>query len=170
MAGLNRRSGAGVALALLAATGIGPSSAPPPLVVQPLPFNHQRHVEEGVGCTDCHSRAAIAAKAGHPLLKACVLCHQEQKGESAAEAKLREFITAKTEVPWVRVNRLVGHVYFSHEAHVTRGQMDCAECHGDMKSKTTPTTASQIDHLDMRACMECHERRGAANDCITCHQ
>ncbi len=169
MASSRRRVVISAIATLFVATGIGPASAPP-AVVQPLHFDHKRHVDEGVACTDCHSRATNAAKAGHPLLKACLLCHNEPKGESSDEAKLREFIAAGRQVPWVRVNRLPGHVYFSHEAHVTRGQMDCAECHGDMKGRTTSTVASQIDHLDMRACMECHEQRGAANDCITCHQ
>lgn len=158
-----------VCAAALVATGVGPSALPP-AVVQPIRFDHQKHVDEGMACTDCHSRAASAAKAGHPLIKTCALCHQEAKGESAEESKLREFIAAGRQVPWVRVNKLAGHVYFSHEAHVTWGGMECAECHGDMKSRNEPTVASQIDHLDMRACMECHEQRGAMNDCITCHQ
>lgn len=164
-----RYEGFALVLAALATAGIGPA-VEPPAVEQPLRFNHKRHVDEGMACTDCHSRAATSPQAGHPLIKTCMLCHQEPKGDTPDEAKLREFAAAGRQIPWVTVNRMPGHVYFSHEAHLTYGKLDCAECHGDVKSRETPTIEPQVSHLDMRACMSCHAARGASNDCITCHK
>jgi hypothetical protein len=142
-------------------------------VVQPLSFNHKRHSEADVGlsCKDCHKKAYDSPYATLPKWTVCKQCHEDVKGSSAEEAKLRDvYIKEKKEIPWIQVNRVVGHVYFSHAAHVKYGKMDCSECHGDMKSATEPVTVSQIGNLTMSACMKCHEERKASNDCLTCHK
>ena len=38
-------------------------------------------------------------------------------------------------VRWVMVNRLSGHAYFNHMAHLNRG-IGCTSCHGDAVSYT----------------------------------
>jgi hypothetical protein len=48
--------------------------------------------------------------------------------------------------------------------------MTCQECHGDMTTLDEPVTRSQITGLDMAACMDCHDERGASNDCLICHK
>lgn len=141
----------------------------PDVVVQPLGFNHQLHMEEDLSCEECHLHAADAAVATLPPTRVCMLCHEEPQGEEPEEPKVREFAELGDYIPWVVVNKSVGHVYFSHEAHVTWAAMECDECHGDSASATEPFTESQIDHLDMDACMDCHTERGASNDCIVCH-
>ena len=154
---------------------------------QPLEFNHAVHAQENISCDDCHSKADEGPHATFPSLKQCLLCHKEAtEGESdeseaakdpAAAARKREvarklavFVKAGNGVPWLTVNRLVGHVYFSHVAHVRFGKMKCEECHGDMSVAKTPPEQSQIENLTMRRCMECHTERGASNDCLTCHK
>jgi menaquinone reductase, multiheme cytochrome c subunit len=139
-------------------------------VVQPLFFSHQRHIAEGMNCVDCHRQADKGTHATLPPVKACLLCHAEAKGEHPDEPKIREYAERQEEIPWARVNRLPGHVYFSHVAHVGYAQMECATCHGEMKELQAPVTMSQIRHLDMRACMNCHEEKGASNDCLRCHK
>jgi hypothetical protein len=139
-------------------------------IEQPIAFDHARHAVEGMACLDCHARAADGAYATTPRLAACMLCHAEPKGEHPDEPRLREIAEAGGEIAWVQVNRLPGHVYFSHEAHVTWAEMECADCHGRMEEATLPPARSQIDGLTMTRCMECHEERGARNDCIDCHK
>lgn len=142
----------------------------PDPIVQPIAFNHARHAQEDLGCLDCHAPAAEGVYATLPLLATCQLCHQEALGESPEEAKLLEFIERGEEIPWVQVNRMPGHVYFHHAAHVTLGKLECSECHGDMTLSSSPPPSSQVEQLSMRRCMDCHRERQATNDCIACHK
>jgi hypothetical protein len=163
-----------VALALACGAGILGSAqcAPRPdaaALRQPLAFSHAKHADD-LACTDCHAGATKSPYAGIANVKACLLCHAEAQGDSPEEPKVRAFAEERGGIPWVRVNRLPGHVYFSHEAHVTYAQMSCEACHGDMASRTEPIAESQIDELTMRRCMACHAERGASNDCLTCHK
>lgn len=144
-------------------------SRPEP-VVQPLAFNHKRHIEEDIACKDCHKRVEDSPHATFPKIRQCLLCHEEAKGTHPDEPKIREYAKEGREIPWIRVNRLPGHVYFSHEAHVRYAKLDCRECHGDMKQRTEPVTVSQIRHLDMDTCMRCHTENNVSNDCLRCHK
>jgi hypothetical protein len=141
-----------------------------PAVRQPFGFNHKLHMEEDLTCTGCHLRAEEGVFATMPPLRACLLCHEEAQGEDPDEAKVREYAELGDYVPWVQVNELVGHVYFSHEAHVSWGGMDCKECHGDIANSEEVLTQSQVEDLTMTACMDCHEERGASLDCNVCHK
>lgn len=141
-----------------------------PRVTQPVPFNHKKHMET-VKCSACHRFYETRPVAGMPRNADCMECHEDPMSKHPEEARQRkEYWEAGREIPWVQVNRLPGHVYFSHAAHVAYGKMDCAVCHGDMKERSEAVTVSQIGHLDMKACVECHERKGAASDCVDCHQ
>lgn len=143
---------------------------PPAPVSQPLSFNHKVHIAEDMQCTTCHSRVEKGPHATIPLTKGCLLCHSEAQGTHPDEPKVREYAERKEEIPWVRVNRLPGHVFFSHRAHVKFGGLDCKVCHGDMTQREAPVTRPQIGHLDMAACMGCHEDLGISNDCLRCHK
>ena len=139
-------------------------------VVQPLGFNHALHMEEDLTCLECHLHAADGPVATLPLTKVCMLCHEEPQGEDPEEPKVREFAEQGDFIPWTVVNVSDGHVYFSHEAHVTWAAMECDECHGDSASLTEPLTESQVEWMDMAVCMDCHTERGASNDCNLCHK
>lgn len=139
-------------------------------VKQPFVFSHKQHVDLEIACTDCHTRAERGAHATIPPLKVCMLCHHEKRGTHPDEPKIREMARADLEIQWRQVNRLPGHVYFSHAAHVTYAGMDCRECHGDMKEMTEPVTVSQIGHLDMNRCVACHREKSASTDCLLCHK
>ncbi|MBI4568836.1 MAG: cytochrome c3 family protein [Planctomycetes bacterium] len=141
-------------------------------VVQPIAFNHQMHIKgkEEMACKDCHRMVEKGPHATLPSVNQCMLCHEEAKGKHADEPKIRQYAEKKEEIPWVQVNHVVGHVYFSHAAHVSWAKIDCSECHGDMKNRTEPVTHPQVDHLNMDRCVACHEERGASNDCLTCHK
>jgi cytochrome c553 len=160
------------ALALFVAGGAAVSAcgSKGAAVTQPLPFNHKAHIDQQVECVFCHERVTKDSQATLPNLAVCMGCHSEPKGNSPIEPKVREYDAAKKEIPWIRVNRLVGHVYFSHRAHVKWGAIDCSTCHGDMKTRTVPVTESQIGGLTMTRCIECHKEKGARTDCLTCHK
>ncbi|MBI2191664.1 MAG: cytochrome c3 family protein [Planctomycetes bacterium] len=142
----------------------------PKPVTQPIAFNHKKHLAEDISCKDCHQHVEEGVHATLPAVKACLLCHEEAKGSHPDEPKVRDYAKENREIPWIQVNRMVGHVYFSHSAHVKYAEMDCKECHGDMKEKEEAVTVSQVEHLTMGRCMACHEEKGVSNDCLGCHK
>ncbi len=144
--------------------------ARPRAIVQPIAFNHARHVQEELGCLDCHKTADTSPHAGTPRIVTCMLCHAEAKGVHPDEAKIRAFAERGEQIPWVQVNRMPGHVYFSHAMHVKIGAMECSACHGDMAAATEPVAISQVENMTMSRCMSCHSERGASNDCLACHK
>jgi hypothetical protein len=135
-----------------------------------MAFSHSLHHEQDTTCLDCHLQAETGVYATLPSVKTCMLCHEEPQGDSPEEPKIREYAESGEPIPWVQVNRVEGHVYFSHAAHVSLGKMDCKECHGDMETLEVPVDRSQILGLTMDACMQCHEQREASNDCLICHK
>ncbi|MCB9916153.1 MAG: cytochrome c3 family protein [Planctomycetes bacterium] len=159
--------GASAVLSLALAAGC---SAPVRSVVQPVAFDHRLHVEQDMACLDCHVHAADRPQATLPGLTGCMLCHAEPQGEGGRDAALREYAERGEPVPWVQVNQVVGHVYFTHAVHVTLAELECSECHGDMTRSTEPPTTSQVEWLTMGACMDCHFERNASNDCNACHK
>jgi hypothetical protein len=159
-------------LALLVATVTAALStrSVSPGISQPIGFDHARHAKEDLSCLDCHKTAETSPHASLPRISSCLLCHSEPKGDSPEEAKLLEYVRRKEEVPWVQVNRMPGHVYFSHAVHVKLAEMDCAVCHGDMASASKPVSVPQVENLTMHRCMACHADKGASNDCLACHK
>jgi len=139
-------------------------------IVQPMHFSHATHQAEDMACIDCHIRSEEGPYATTPGLRTCLLCHEEAQGEHPDEPLVREYAERDEPIPWVQVNRVVGHVYFSHAPHIVRGEMDCADCHGDMTELDEPVVESQIEWLTMDACMDCHFEREVSNDCLLCHK
>jgi|CXWL01.1.fsa_nt_gi hypothetical protein len=139
-------------------------------VQQPIDFSHQRHAEADIDCLTCHEKAADEPAATLPILRDCMKCHKEPQGKNPEEPKLRDYALRGQEVPWVNVNVLPGHVYFSHRAHVTFAEMDCSACHGDMTKVEHALTRTNVGHLTMKACIDCHQQKKVTTDCVTCHQ
>jgi len=145
---------------------------------QPIFFSHKIHIQvEELECKDCHQHVEKGRHATLPKLSICVDCHSEPPEEfkfpefKDEEEKFRtQYVDAEKEVPWKRVNKLPGHVYFNHKAHVVWGEMECEECHGNVKEKLEPFSKPDIAHLTMEKCMNCHEKKGASLDCIVCHK
>ncbi len=137
-------------------------------VRQPLAFNHKRHLDAKMDCIQCHEQVEDGPIATLPLISKCMECHNEPQGKSPEEPKVREL--AKTgEIAWVQVNRVPGHVYFTHQAHVTGGKIKCETCHGDMRTVSTPVVVPNVK-IEMKTCIGCHEKRGVSNDCTVCHK
>lgn len=138
---------------------------------QPMEFDHEAHIKaEDMECTDCHKMATKSPFASIPRIKDCADCHSEPQGKHPDEPKVREYLEENKEIAWKTVNKLPGHVYFSHRAHVVFGEMKCWDCHGDLRKISKTVTESDVGHLTMRKCMNCHEEKQAENECTTCHK
>lgn len=154
----------------------GPSQDPPAAATaaahgQPMEFDHAAHIKaEDMECTDCHRMASKSAHASLPRLKDCADCHSEPQGKHPDEPKVREYLDENKEIAWKTVNKMDGHVYFSHRAHVAFGEMKCWDCHLDYRKISRTVTQSDIRHLTMRKCMDCHAEKKASNECSTCHK
>jgi len=157
-------------------SGAGPGeplvpSARTTVVKQPLAFNHAAHIKaEDMECIDCHRFANKGQYATIPRIKDCTDCHSEPQGKNPEEPKVRGYTEDGKEIPWVSVNHLPGHVYFSHRAHVEFGEMKCWDCHKDMRKDSLPIVKSDIEYLTMSKCIACHKERQVETDCSTCHK
>lgn len=127
--------------------------------VQPVRFSHKLHAGDlNMSCTACHSAATRSPRAGIPDTKSCLGCHQHILPNSPLIAPLRQAADPQypgytgESVRWVMVNRLSGHAYFNHMAHLNRG-IGCTSCHGDvagMERIRAPRDAR------MQWCLDCH--------------
>ena len=141
-------------------------------IVQPMTFSHKTHAEEAEStCLDCHKQAESTPYSGIAVVKDCMECHFEPEGKDPNEPRIRdEYNEQDKEIPWIQVNRLPGHVYFSHSSHVKLSKMECKECHGEIEKMKEPITTPSIANLTMTKCMACHEEKKANNECLTCHK
>ena len=158
-------AGAGFAVAFVLAL-FWPAGRQP---TQPIRYNHEKHISAGLECTNCHTLAENSPWAGLPQLEFCLNCHQEPVGESPEEAKLREFAEQSRPLQWKQVNQLPTHVYFSHKTHVASREIACATCHGSMEKATSPPS-KPLFAWTIDACLDCHERQKATEDCNGCHR
>ncbi len=138
-------------------------------VGQPMALSHQRHMQADMKCVTCHPGSEEQAQAQFPTVADCMDCHHKARGTEPDEPKVRWYAEHKLEIPWVRVDRLPGHVYFSHAAHVTLAKMSCESCHQGIGQRTQPLSLPDV-HPTMEECMRCHRERGASNECRTCHK
>jgi len=136
---------------------------------QPIAFNHRKHVKEnGMACSDCHTSYQTETFSGLPGADTCSLCHGQMQGKSAEERKLVALLSAGGEPQWRTLFRQPPHIFYSHRRHVMKAGIACETCHGAIANTTTPPTA--VRRLKMADCIDCHERRGVATDCTTCHR
>ena len=123
---------------------------PPP--EQPLPFSHK--IEDP------------GFFAGYPATGTCMACHAAIKTDSPHIQKLAEFDKQGKDVPWVKVYKVPDYVYFSHEWHHKEVKIACQECHGPVAEREV---IFQEKATNMIACMACHDRHKASNECNLCH-
>lgn len=136
---------------------------------QPIAFNHAKHVENGVACTDCHAGVETQPRATLPALDVCMGCHQTALGSSAQEAKLRSLAEKGEELQWTQVTQSAPHIFFSHRRHVTVAHLACAECHGPIDKATQPPQRP-FRVFKMDTCIGCHQKHGVNADCNDCHR
>lgn len=132
---------------------------------QPLPFSHKTHLSAGLQCKTCHRNPDPGEMMTFPATSICMGCHQSVKKESPAIQKLAEAAKNNTRIPWVRVYKLPGYVFFNHRFHVDGG-VTCETCHGPVREREVMT--EEVKH-DMGSCMSCHTAMKVSNDCTFCH-
>jgi mono/diheme cytochrome c family protein len=158
---------------------------------QPIWFSHAIHnCQNEIDCNYCHSSAVKSKHAGIPSVNVCMNCHKGiKKGKITGEAEIAKIYAAigfdpktgqyiegyeQKPVQWNKVHNLPDHVYFSHQQHVTVGNIDCKQCHGPVQKynvghfATIEEINSQEDvegliklekqTLTMGWCIECHNK------------
>ena len=139
-------------------------------VTQPIRYNHNLHLEEAeMDCIDCHQYYESNESAGLPSTEDCSVCHSELLGDIPEEKKLFELIENEVELNWKRIFQMPKHVFFSHRRHIILAQLECDDCHGNMKELTSPPQ-KRNNKINMEFCMDCHETQNVSNDCISCHR
>jgi cytochrome c7-like protein/class III cytochrome C family protein len=123
------------------------------LVQQPVQFDHRHHVQDDlIDCRHCHTTVERAPSAGIPATELCLNCHAQVWNKSPLLDLVRASWFSEEPIPWVRVHRLPGFVYFSHSAHVNKG-VGCVECHGRVDQMAA---VQQVQPLNMGWCLDCH--------------
>jgi hypothetical protein len=134
---------------------------------QPIRFSHQRHAGQlGIDCLYCHRFAGKSPVAGIPSVSLCMTCHSSLSTEQPETRVLATFWKEQRPIPWIRLQRLPDHVYFTHEMHLL-ANLTCTDCHGEVdRMPFTPRAPS----FEMGWCLTCHKQRKASIDCLTCHK
>ncbi len=137
--------------------------------VQPIAFNHAKHLASGLECGNCHAGAETSEHASLPPLETCMGCHETPLTKSPEEARLRAFAASGREIAWRPVTTVPAHVYFSHRRHAALGKIACSVCHGAMEKLTAPPRAP-FHAITMDYCIQCHQKNQARTDCNDCHR
>jgi len=148
---------------------------------QPIAFSHKIHAgDNGIDCNYCHSSARSSKIAGVPSVNVCMNCHTHIKeGANTGTSEIQKIYDAienNTPIEWVRVHQLPDFTYFNHSQHVSVGDLECQQCHGNMQEKTVGQVAyhdelnkiqQNIDEgikfqnptLTMGWCVDCHRQK-----------
>ncbi len=122
-------------------------------IQQPVQFDHRHHiVDDLIDCRYCHTTVDRAPSAGIPPTELCLNCHAQVWNKSPLLDVVRASWFSGQPIPWVRVHRLPGFVYFNHSAHVNKG-VGCVECHGRVDQMPV---IEQVAPLNMGWCLDCH--------------
>ncbi len=122
-------------------------------VAQPVQFDHRHHVQDDlIDCRYCHTTVDRAPSAGIPPTELCLNCHSQVWNKSRLLDVVRASWFSGQPIPWVRVHRLPGFVYFDHAIHVNKG-VGCVECHGRVDQMAA---VYQVAPLTMGWCIDCH--------------
>lgn len=141
-------------------------AAPPPPVAQPIPFSHRAHAAVGLTCRGCHAIEEPGFAAGFPKEAICMTCHATTKADSPAIETLKSYYEQSKPVPWARVDPIPAFVFFAHSIHHDDAGISCDTCHGPIAKRDVLARAADFS---MAACMACHDRTGASNECGLCH-
>ncbi len=128
---------------------------------QPVPYSHQLHVGElGMDCRYCHTTVWDASFAAIPHTDVCIHCHNPDaaqpgiKKDSPQLKAVHDSYRTGMPIEWTWIHDLPDYVYFSHQAHVTKG-VSCVECHGRV-DKMDEEGVFMAKPLSMGWCLECH--------------
>jgi hypothetical protein len=134
----------------------------------PPRFDHAAHLKRDLACIDCHEGGATKDRAGMPPIDTCTGCHEPKDDRPEVTASIRDYMDARTAnaFPTPAVHGpTYRDVKFSHKRHAD-AKVDCAKCH---EGATKGALAAPAGPMAMDTCVDCHDRKKAANDCATCH-
>jgi hypothetical protein len=134
---------------------------------QPISFSHRVHagVKE-INCRFCHSFTGKSREAGIPVMEKCFFCHKYIIPSHPQLLKELEHFKSGNAIQWVKIFYVPDFVKFRHQPHIKWANLDCTECHGDIKAKDR----LQSVNLQMGFCIECHKKKNAQTDCwLACH-
>jgi hypothetical protein len=158
---------------------------------QPVQFNHAIHMDEaGMSCEDCHSFRDDGSFTGLPGTQMCLDCHTWSSPQNEDNAKEKAFLEAcvteddelKSEIPWYVYSKQPDCVFFSHVAHVEKGGLECAACHGNhgettelrpyYENRLTRYSRDVDADMKMTDCAACHVKsdKHENNACFVCHK
>lgn len=149
-----------------AAAAVPDNIAPHPAPEQPLPFSHKTHVASGLACRICHSNPEPGTQMTFPATETCMSCHSSIATDKPAIMSLQAYSESGRQIPWVRVYAITPGVTWSHRAHLDAGTQ-CETCHGDVSQFEAMAETKAI--RAMATCIGCHQARGAAAECVSCH-
>ncbi|MGE5506446.1 MAG: cytochrome c3 family protein [Actinomycetota bacterium] len=130
------------------------TTLPPP---QPVPFSHRHHAGAlGLDCRYCHTSVETSSEAGLPPTHICMTCHSQLFTGQEMLAPVRHSLASGIPIPWRRVAKLPGYVYFNHSIHVAKG-VGCADCHGRIDRMAATFKAHAFK---MQWCLGCHRDPG----------
>lgn len=134
---------------------------------QPIPFSHRVHAGvKDINCRFCHPFVDRGPHAGIPSMQKCFFCHDHIIRTHPELVKERRHYESGDPVKWVRIFYLPDFVKFKHRPHMELGNLDCTDCHGDVKvmDRLIP-----VD-FEMGFCITCHQEKEAQTDCwLACH-
>lgn len=146
--------------------------------VQPINFSHKLHAGlMKIDCQYCHTGVEKSRHAMVPAVSTCMNCHTIAKKDSPEIKKLTKYYEEGIALPWKRVHRVPGFVYFNHSVHVDSG-IDCSSCHGDVRNMDH---IGQMNSFTMGACLDCHRNaheklpylkniKNGPDNCWACHR
>lgn len=139
----------------------GPATA----TAAPQPaFAHSIHIEEGIGCEDCHmpDGGQDPAPAG---VEFCLECHDAPAEGSDGVRQYFASIQTGDGAYAIPSRWASDELRTHHPAHAKAG-VACEACHG---KPGTGVIAKPRSVPLMEACMACHTERKVAAKCETCH-
>lgn len=137
---------------------------------QPIKFSHKLHAGQyGIDCQYCHTGVEKSKNANIPSPNICMNCHVAvQSGPKYGTEEISKIYSAigfdpgtgnysgeTKPIEWVRIHNLPDHVYFNHQQHVVAGNLDCENCHGNVKEMEV---VQQVSLLEMGWCIDCHKQ------------
>lgn len=120
-------------------------------------------------CYDCHLMVETHRRATIPNIDVCSECHDYIDTDIEEAQKVADYIAEGKQIPWIQVHRVVDYAYFSHQRHVTLGEIDCSTCHGNVQEREIPFTETYAE-MTMDWCKNCHEENLITIDCNSCHR
>ena len=169
---------------------------------QPIAFIHSVHVcENEIDCKYCHNSAYDSKHAGIPSANVCMNCHKAiKKGKRTGTEEIEKIYAAigfdattstyldgdgnngnalpqesfdGEPIKWNKVHNLPDHVFFSHQQHVTVGDLQCQNCHGDVATYSVGRIApvEEINALvdDYPGLIQLSKPTLTMGWCIECH-